>query len=213
MAAPIVYGIPGSPYLRSAMLALEEKSVAYELSALGFGQSKVEPYLSRQPFGRIPAFEHDGFALYETQAIIRYVDAVFPGDSLQPRDPRQAARMNQLIGIVDWYFFPRISATIAFQRVVRPHLGGTPDEAIIAAAVPPARHCISEIARLVGEAPYLAGDALSLADLMLAPQLVMVGMTPEGRDLIGEQPRLAAWLGRMKARPSMIKTAPPMPSA
>jgi glutathione S-transferase len=119
MAAPIVYGIPGSPYLRSVMLGLEEKSAAYEFSALAFGASKQEPYLSRHPFGRIPAFEHDGFALYETQAILRYVDAVFPGTSLRPREPRQAARMNQLIGILDWYFFPRVSATISFQRSLR----------------------------------------------------------------------------------------------
>jgi glutathione S-transferase len=211
MAAPIIYGINGSPYLRSAMLGLEEKSVAYEFSPVAFGGNKVEPHLSRQPFGRVPAFEHDGFALYETQAILRYVDAVFPGDSLQPRDPRQAARMNQLIGICDWYFFPRVSATIGFQRIVRPLLGGTPDEAVVAAAMAPARHCVGEIVRLMGEAPYLAGDAVSLADLMLAPQVFMVALTPEGRDILGEQPRLAAWLGRMKARPSMVKTAPPFP--
>jgi glutathione S-transferase len=210
MAAPIVYGINGSPYLRSAMLGLEEKSVAYEFSPVALGASKVEPHLSRHPFGRVPAFEHDGFALYETQAILRYVDAVFPGAGLQPQDARQAARMNQLIGIVDWYFFPRASP-MPFQRIVRPLLGGTPDEAIVAAAMAPARHCIGEIVRLMGEADYLAGDAVSLADLMLAPQVVMLAMTPEGRDIIGEQPRLAAWLGRMKARPSMVKTAPPFP--
>ena len=84
MSAPVVYGILGSPYMRSAMLALEEKSIPYEFSAVPMGANKQEPYLSRQPFGRVPAFEHDGFALYETQAIIRYVDAAFPGPSLQP---------------------------------------------------------------------------------------------------------------------------------
>ncbi len=43
------------------------------------GSLKQEPYLARHPFGRIPAIEHDGFALYETQAILRYVDAVVSG--------------------------------------------------------------------------------------------------------------------------------------
>jgi glutathione S-transferase len=208
MAAPIVYGIPGSPYLRSVMLGLEEKSAAYEFSAVAFGGSKQEPYLSRHPFGRIPAFEHDGFALYETQAILRYVDAVFPGASLQPREPRQAARMNQLIGILDWYFFPRVSATISFQRVVAPLVGRPTDEAAVTAAIPQARHCVGAIAGLVGDAGYLVGDAPTIADLMLAPQFVMFEMTPEGRDMIGEQPRLAAWLSVMATRPSMIKTDP-----
>jgi glutathione S-transferase len=211
MSAPVVYGILGSPYMRSAMLALEEKSIPYEFSAVPMGANKQEPYLSRQPFGRVPAFEHDGFALYETQAIIRYVDAAFPGPSLQPSEPRRAARMNQLIGIHDWYFFPRVSATIGFQRIIRPLLGGTPDESIIAAAMPQARHCVAEIARLVGDSPFFAGDALSLADLMFAPQFVLLAATPEGRDLLGEQPRLAAWFAAMKARPSMAKTDPRLP--
>jgi glutathione S-transferase len=52
------------------------------------------------------------------------------------------------------------------------------------------------------------GDSPSIADLMLAPQFVMFAMTPEGRDMIGEQPCLAAWLNVMKARPSMIRTDP-----
>jgi glutathione S-transferase len=208
MAAPIVYGIPGSPYLRSVMLGLEEKSAAYEFSALAFGASKQESYLSRHPFGRIPAFEHDGFALYETQAILRYVDAVFPGTSLQPREPRQAARMNQLIGILDWYFFPRVSATISFQRVVAPLMGRPTDEAAVTAAIPQARHCVGAIAGLVGDGGYLVGEAPTIADLMMAPQFAMFGMTQEGRDMIGEQPRLAAWLKLMMARPSMIRTDP-----
>jgi hypothetical protein len=43
---------------------------------------------------------------------------------------------------------------------------------------------------------------------MMAPQFAMFGMTQEGRDMIGEQPRLAAWLKLMMARPSMIRTDP-----
>jgi glutathione S-transferase len=208
MAAPIVYGINGSPYLRAVFLGLEEKSAAYEFSAVPMGGSKVEPYISRHPFGRIPAFEHDGFHLYETQAILRYIDAVFPGESLQPRDPREAARMNQLIGILDWYFFPQVSATISFQRVVAPMMGKATDEAAVAAAVPQSRHCVGVIAGLIGDTPYLTGDKPTIADLMLAPQFTMFAMTPEGRDMIGEQPRLAAWLSLMKTRPSMVRTDP-----
>ena len=99
MSGMIVHGIPGSPYVRAALLSLEEKGAAYEFAAMAPGTLKQQPHLSRHPFGRIPAFEHDGWMLYETQAIMRYVDAVIPGPRLQPDDPRAAARMNQLIGI------------------------------------------------------------------------------------------------------------------
>ena len=121
MSGFIVHAIPGSPYVRAALLALEEKGADYKLAAMQFGTLKQEPHLSRHPFGRIPAFEHDGFALYETQAILRYLDVVFPHNSLQPSDARTAARMNQLIGICDWYVFQQIGIPIIFQRFVKMH--------------------------------------------------------------------------------------------
>jgi len=116
----IVHGIPGSPYVRAALLILEEKGATYELAAMAFGTLKQQPHLSRHPFGRIPAFEHDGWMLYETRAIVRYVDAVVPGPRLQPEEPRAAARMDQLMNITDWYLMPQVSATITFNRVVAP---------------------------------------------------------------------------------------------
>ena len=65
----------------------------------------------------MPAFEHDGFALYETQAILRYIDEGFPVSPLQPTDLHQFARMNQIMGIVDAYAWRAIAAGIVFNRV------------------------------------------------------------------------------------------------
>jgi len=130
MARPIVYGLAGSTYVWSTRLALAEKGVAHELVEIGFGQHREEPHLSRHPFAKMPAFEHDGFALYETQAILRYIDEGFPVAPLQPTDLHQFSRMNQIIGIVDAYAGPSIGATILFNRILVPHLlSGTPDEA------------------------------------------------------------------------------------
>ena len=78
MARPIVYGPAGSTYVWSTRLALAEKGVAHELVDVPFGAHREEPHLSRHPFAKVPAFEHDGFALYETQAILRYIDEGFP---------------------------------------------------------------------------------------------------------------------------------------
>jgi glutathione S-transferase len=103
MAHPIVYGPAFSSYVWSARLALAEKGVTHELVDVPFGAHREEPHLSRQPFAKIPAFEHDGFVLYETQAIMRYVDERFAGTPLQPEDVHQWSRMNQIIGIVDAY--------------------------------------------------------------------------------------------------------------
>jgi glutathione S-transferase len=211
MSEFVVHGVPGSPFMRAVEVALREKNAAYRVRAMSPGESKSPEYLARHPFGRIPWFEHGDFQLYETQAILRYIDDVLPSPPLEPTEPRLAARMNQIIGINDWYFFPKVAAVIVFHRIVGPKLLGTPvDEAAIAAAVPQGQTCIDELERLLGEQPFLAGDSLSLADVLLAPQLDFFAATPEGASMLTGT-RLSAWLARMNARPSMIATPRPQP--
>jgi glutathione S-transferase len=211
MSDIVVYGVPGSPFVRSVQMGLEEKGVAYRVHALGPQDIKGEAHLKRHPFGRVPAFEHGDFRLYETQAILRYLDDVFPEPPLVPADPRAAARMNQIVGINDWYFFPKVAAVIVFQRIIGPTLLGAPtDEAAIAAAQPMARTCIAELDRLLGSQRFFAGDRPSIADIMLAPQVDFLAATPEGKALL-DGTGLKAWLARMNARPSMAATQRPEP--
>lgn len=205
----VVYGVPGSPFMRAVQMGLEEKKAAYRVQAMGPGESKSEAYLKKHPFGRVPAFEHGSFGLYETQAILRYLDDIFPEPPLVPRDPQEAARMNQIIGINDWYFFPKAAAVIVFQRIIGPVLLGIKtDEAAIEAALPMGRTCIGELDRLLGGQRFFAGERLSIADLMLAPQLDFLAETPEGKSLLAGT-RVEAWLARMNERPSMQATQRP----
>jgi glutathione S-transferase len=204
----VVYGIPGSPYTRSALLGLHEKGAAHRLAVLGrdLGAARSEDHLQCHPFGRIPILEHGDFRLYETQAILRYLDAILPGPSLQPRDARATARMNQITGIVDWYVFPYISVGITAERFMSQRFWNRgPDEANIARALPRARTCIQELERLIGSAEFLTGDCLSIADLMLAPQLQFFRGTPEAEALM-QGTSIDEWLKRMQARPSMQAT-------
>lgn len=205
----IIHGIPGSPFLRTVEITLREKDVAYELKALAPGEHKQPEHLARHPFGRIPTFEHDGFQIYETQAIIRYLDEVFPNPPLAPGNPLQRARMNQAIGIIEWYLFPKAAAPIAFNRIIGPKLlGVAADEKAVADAMPMARTCFAELDRLLGDQAYLTGDSVSLADIMLAAQLDLLCETAEGKELISGT-RLRPWLERMVARPSFAATQPP----
>jgi glutathione S-transferase len=205
MSEVIVYGVPGSPYVRAALLGFEEKGAPYHLHALGLGEEKTPAHLVRHPFGRVPTIDHDGFALYETQAIIRYVDAAFAGPALQPRDARATARMNQLIGIADWYFFHHVTEVISFNRLLAPLLGKTPDEAAVTAAIPKATTCLDALEQLKGNNRFMVGRDISIADLMLAPQLATFMSTPEGQYLLSGR-ALADWLAMMNERPSMQAT-------
>jgi glutathione S-transferase len=208
MSEIVVHGVPGSPFLRAVLLGLEEKGQPYRLQPLAPGDSKSEAYLRLNPFGRIPAFQHGDFALYETQAILRYIDDVFPTPALEPTDARAAARMNQIIGINDWYLFPQVNRVIGFNRIVGPALFGMkPDEEAIAKAVPDAERCLGALENLVS-GPFLVGGELSLADLVIAPQLDFLAATPEGAKIL-KGTRLASWLERMRSRPSMQATLPP----
>jgi glutathione S-transferase len=209
MARPIVYGAAMSPYVWSVRLALAEKGVAHELVSVGMSEFHSDAHLSRHPFAKIPAFEHDGFMLYETQTIMRYVDEAFPSAPLQPIELHLFARMNQIMGIVDAYLTPCLLAGIIYQRLVAPRLGRPTDEDAVAKALPRVQHCLTEIAHLAADQEFLAGDTVSLADLMAIPQIYYFKKFPEGRAQLADLPALAAWAQRMETRQSLQVTLPP----
>jgi glutathione S-transferase len=201
-----VHGIVGSPYVRAVLATCIEKGAPYRLAPVTPGQHRGPEHLARHPFGRVPAIDDDGFQIYETQAILRYIDATRPGPSLTPADPKAAARMNQVIGVVDWYVFaPGSAMTIGFNRVVAPRLGVPVDEAAVTAALPAARRAIEVLAGFLEGGPYMGGETLSLADLHAGPHLDMLAECAEGAELMAGTP-LAAWLQRLAARPSFATT-------
>jgi glutathione S-transferase len=210
MSSPIIYGPNFSTYVRAARLALTEKPAPYQLTEIAFmqGAHKQDEFLKRNPFGKVPAFEHDGLKLYETSAITRYIDRTFGGAKLQPGDAKQLAKMDQVIGIVDSYAYGCIIGKLVWQRVVTPMTGGTPDEAAVKEGLPLIRLCLSEFERILGDAQWFGGGAVSLGDLHVAPIFAYMTMTPESPDLLKPHPRLAAWWQRMSTRDSMAKTQP-----
>jgi glutathione S-transferase len=212
MSNPVLYGAPYSVYVRAVRLVLHEKGVPYRLEEIDvFAAGGVATdYLARHPFGRIPAFEHDGFRLYESGAISRYVDEAFPGPPLQPASPHARARMNQLLSILDSYVYRCLVWDIFVERVRAPAQGRAPDESRIAAALPRAATALAALADLIGDHAFLVGEAPSLADCHAAPMIVYGRMAPEGRTLIEAQPRLAAWWERVSARPSLAATRSPL---
>jgi glutathione S-transferase len=202
-----VHSVPGSPFGRSVLATLEEKGASYRLAPVAPGTTKTPEYLALHPFGRVPVIEHDGFRLYETQAIIRYLDRILPQPSLTPADVKRGARMDQVMNINDWYLFHGVGNVIIFHRVIGPRLLGlAPDEEAIKAAMPKAHTVFDELARLLGDQPYFTGDTLSLADLLVAPAVEFFTMAPEWSVLGVPHPNLTAWIKRMQDRPSMKAT-------
>lgn len=203
----VVWSVPGSPFGRAVLATLQEKGANWRMEGLAPGSLKSAEHARRHPFGRIPTLSHGAFDLYETQAILRYIDRTGPGPRLTPTDPRAAARMDQLMNLSDWYLFLGCGNVITFQRVIGPKLMGLePDEAAIAEVVPKAEAVFAELARLLGEQRFFTGDDISLADLHIAPHLDLFAMTPEWPGLVAPHANLAAWLERVLQRPSFITT-------
>jgi glutathione S-transferase len=208
MPEVIVHTIPGSPFARAALATLEEKQVPWRIAPLRPGQHREPAHLSRNPFGRMPVIEHGDFTLYETQAIVRYIDRVWPQPALTPSEPRAAAQMDQAMNVNDWYLFQGCGNVIGFQRVVGPKLMGlTPDLVAIEAAMPNARRVFNELGRLLGDKPYFAGDQVSLAEMMLIPQMDFIAQAPEWTELTAALPNIVSWFERASSRPNFTATS------
>ncbi len=208
----VVFGAAYSVYTRSVLLALEEKGVDYRLQEVDIFASEGPPagYQERHPFRRIPAFDHDGFRLYETSAITRYVDEAFAGPPLQPENTRDRALMNQAIAIMDAYGFRTVVLDIFVERVRVPQKGDVSDEGRISSALPKAETILRQLEAIGGSSHWLAGDRLTLADLHVAPMLILFELAPEGKDLMTASPKLAEWLNAVKARPAAEATRFPV---
>ena len=210
MPAPVVYGPSFSTYARTVRLVLEEKGVEYELQPVNImtGEGQAASHISRHPFGKVPSFDHDGFSLYESVAIARYIDRAFPGPSLQPKDSKQAARMDQIIAVIDSYAYGAIVGKLVWQRLVVPMQGGQGDEGIVQGSLDMVRLCLSEFERLKGSHPFLVGAEMTLADCFLGPVFAYLAMTPDRDALLQPTPGLRQWWENMSQRPSMQNTPP-----
>jgi glutathione S-transferase len=213
MSDPILFGAAYSVYVRIARLALAEKGVPYRLVEIDVFAEGGPPadYATRQPFGRIPAFEHDGFRLYETGAITRYVDEAFAGPPLMPAAPKGRARANQVMSIVDNYAYPAMVWGVFVEAVRAPAQGRAGDTAKIAEALRKSETCLDALEAFVEPGSgALLGESTSLADLYLAPVMRYFTMASEGAALLMQRPRLARWWGWVQQRPSMAATKSPM---
>src|SRR5260370_36769923 len=122
-------------------------------------------------------------------------------------DRKRGGWMGEVMKVNEWCVVYGVGNVIIFHRVIgRRVMGLTPDEAAIAAAMPKALTVFNELAHLLGEKPYFAGDTISLADLMVAPAVEFFAMIPEWSPLGAPHANLVAWLKRMQERPSMMAT-------
>jgi glutathione S-transferase len=202
-----LFGHPLSSCTRKVLVTLSEKGRTADFTTVDLfvAEHKAQQHLARQPFGVVPVLDDDGFVLYESRAIIRYLDDKLPGLSLTPRAPRDRARMDQWMSVDQSYVAPHTRA-LAVERILKKHKGEPPNADAERAAEGALGSALAILDRALDGRDYLAGDALSLADISLMPYVASLPML-HAEHLAAGLPHLGAWWDRVSARPSWKRVA------
>ena len=180
-----LWGFDGSTYVRTVkMLFAEKKFTDFEQVPLNVlsGEPRKPEHLARHPFGKVPVLDHDGIRILETSAIVRYLNDVLPGTSLVPATPKDRARMDMVVSLLDSYGYGALIGGIAAYHLFPDFVGGKND-AMRNAGIENARKMVDLAMKTKGGSTFIAGD-LSLADLFLAPVVFYVSLTPDFATLL-----------------------------
>lgn len=207
--ALVLHGYQYSVYNRIARLALAEKGVTYQrIEVNPFDPDLSADYLKLHPFGRVPTLVHDGFALYETGAITRYIDRRFAGPALQPTAPAELARQDQIMGVVDSYGYWPMVRQVFSHGYFRPKRGLAGDAAEVQRGLEGSTRALAALEALASSGEFITGPTLSLADLHLGAMVAYFAKAKEGAEALGHHKRLSGWFERLSRRPSFAATDP-----
>ncbi|HWH80447.1 MAG TPA: glutathione S-transferase family protein [Candidatus Binatus sp.] len=216
MAIELYWG-SGSPFAWRVMLTLEIKKLPYESKLLQFstGENKTADYLKLNPRGKVPTLKDGDFALYESLAIMAYLDRKYPDPPLFGKTPEQTGLIWRTISECESYL---VSSN---DKVVRPIFFGKGLDRVeeIEQAAQTIRQELKTLDQGLGRDNWLVGDQISAADIAVFPALQLVlraaakdaarpfnlGLLPLAQTF----PNLAKWARRIEALPNYQRTYPP----
>jgi glutathione S-transferase len=198
-----VFGFTHSSFVHIPRLVLTHKKVPYTFQDIepDMGSPK---HLALHPFDRVPILRHGDFTLYETSAIVAYLEELFPTPSLQPATAEGRASMNQWISAVNSYYYPYMIYHVSHERNVFPALGIPSDEKVVAHALPKIEVGLQVMERQLSHGQgFLLGGEVTLADYYLLPSTHSFGRAPEGKTMYANIPAVQAWRERMESVPTV----------
>ena len=213
MAIVFYYG-SGSPFAWRVWLALEHKKLPYELRVMSFdkGDLKQPAFQSLTPRGKVPLIQDGDYVLYESGAIIEYLQDAYPssGAALFPADPKPRGVARRLIREADEYLMDSLDEVLE-QVLFEPQ--DKRNYATISAAKD---KFIAELphwrAAAAAGKDFLVG-AVGAADFTVYPFFALAMRTQKRLPSLGLDaafgPQLTAWMRRVEALPYFEKTIPP----
>lgn len=193
-----LWGRLTSVNVQKAAWGLDEAGLAFERIDAGgaFGVVSDPAYRELNPNGLVPTLEEDGFVLWESNAILRYLAATCPALAL-PEDPRTRAHVDQWL---DWQatsFTPAMRD--AFWQLFR---SSDPDRALIAASLRKTEALAAILETHLADRDYAVGDQFSIADIALGCAVHRWLNLPAERN---DRPALSRWYARLAARPNSAR--------
>jgi glutathione S-transferase len=193
--------------------AFKVRAVVYELGLpvtlipvdMMKGEHKTAEFLARNPNGKVPTLDDDGFLVWESNAILCYLAAKKPESGLLPADPRGMALVQQWLQWQATTFAPSVNEVMG-ETVYAKFMGRSKDEAKYAAGLEKVRRDVGVLEKTLAGREYLTGK-LSLADFSIVSGLQL--RSAMGVDLEAF-PNVKAWVARMESRESVRKSLPPM---
>ncbi|KXN89773.1 Glutathione S-transferase F8, chloroplastic [Leucoagaricus sp. SymC.cos] len=201
-----LYGFPQSTTVKIVAIVLYEKKVPFEYVEVDvFARAHKEAdYLEKQPFGQIPCIDDNGFILYESRAIGRYLVENYPehGDQLIPSDPKKRALFEQAVSS-EASNFDRFATPLVIELLFKKN--GETDLAKVEDLKNNLSQKLDVYDKILSKQKYLAGDSVTLADLFHLPGGQL--MIKAGLTLIEDRPNVARWFNEISSRESwqMVK--------
>ncbi|KAF7291150.1 hypothetical protein MIND_01258200 [Mycena indigotica] len=205
--APVLGPIGGACV---AALVLNEKQVPFEAVPVNLHtyEHRSQPHLSRQPFGQVPVLDDNGFILYETRAICRYVAEKYPerGPRLLPGPDLQERSLFEQAASVEFANFFAVVSAIRMEVTIKPHIGMEVDQGSVALLLGQLEMLLDVYEGILSKRAYLLGNELTLVDLfhLIAISAMKLGairelMTPDNR------PNVARWWAALTSRPAWVR--------
>ncbi|VVA21214.1 PREDICTED: glutathione [Prunus dulcis] len=203
-----VYGPVKAACPQRVMVCLLEKGVNFEIVDVNLevGEQKQPQFLSRQPFGQVPAVEDGDFRLFESRAIIRYYAAKYAdrGPNLLGTTLEEKALVDQWLE-VEAHNFNDLVYTLVLQLLVLPRMGERGDVALVHACEEKLEKVFDVYEERLSKSSYLAGEAFTLADLSHLPGIRYLIDEAKLGHLVSERKNVNAWWKHISNRPAWKK--------
>jgi glutathione S-transferase len=162
------------------------------------GEHKHPAHLRRQPFGSIPSLEDEGFEMFESRAMARYINRKV-GGHLVPDDLKAYARMEQWISIETSEFSAHAMKFVYHDTFKRPQ-----EPAVLEAAGKALETTCALMDQQLAHTPFVAGETFTLADIGFMPY-IEYGMGTGAKDIFAKHRHFSAWWSKVSERPTWRK--------